>query len=411
MSFHPPQVEVTTLGTRHSAPPPGDALVLDLSHRLHNPTTDPALRGLTGLDPALRAHVMATPEAEETVRATVDQVLALLPHTRGPVRLHVQCRWGKHRSVAVAEEVLDRLRAKGLTASVHHRDMALPALRRADGCAFCDIAHDDQDAEVIGRWDGVLAIRPRSGGVNRGHVLFLPVDHVADATVHPETTARVMAAASAYAAEIGGDLNIITSKGENATQTVDHLHIHVVPRRRGDRLRLPWTPSWFDRLLTLLGAVRARTAPTSTRPEDQDEEPRDGCVEEPVLPLGIGGPEGWLDGLDRFGRGYTPGAVQVRTSTTPWSHTDTDTVATCPQCETTTGLSLVWPETRPDVAHLMCPWCHVAWPDHVWTGPEAIRHVLDQTLTDSSVLRADDDSAPEVAYLAEYLRRKAGNTR
>jgi histidine triad (HIT) family protein len=35
--------------------------------------------------------------------------------------------------------------------------------------------------------------------------------------------------------------NIITSAGSDATQTVFHLHLHVVPRRAGDGLALPWT--------------------------------------------------------------------------------------------------------------------------------------------------------------------------
>jgi histidine triad (HIT) family protein len=37
------------------------------------------------------------------------------------------------------------------------------------------------------------------------------------------------------------DYNIITSMGEYATQTVFHLHVHIVPRRLNDGLHLPWT--------------------------------------------------------------------------------------------------------------------------------------------------------------------------
>ncbi|MEU3978362.1 HIT family protein [Streptomyces bacillaris] len=36
--------------------------------------------------------------------------------------------------------------------------------------------------------------------------------------------------------------NLITSKGAEATQSVYHLHVHIVPRRDGDNLPLPWTP-------------------------------------------------------------------------------------------------------------------------------------------------------------------------
>ena len=39
-----------------------------------------------------------------------------------------------------------------------------------------------------------------------------------------------------------GESNLITSIGPAATQTVPHLHLHLVPRRPGDGLPLPWTP-------------------------------------------------------------------------------------------------------------------------------------------------------------------------
>ncbi len=46
--------------------------------------------------------------------------------------------------------------------------------------------------------------------------------------------------AAELAAEVG-DCNVITSRGAAATQTVRHLHVHVVPRRQGDGILLPWT--------------------------------------------------------------------------------------------------------------------------------------------------------------------------
>jgi histidine triad (HIT) family protein len=42
----------------------------------------------------------------------------------------------------------------------------------------------------------------------------------------------------------GGEMpgaNIITSIGRVATQSVFHLHVHIVPRHEGDGLCLPWT--------------------------------------------------------------------------------------------------------------------------------------------------------------------------
>lgn len=74
-----------------------------------------------------------------------------------------------------------------------------------------------------------------------GHVLVVPRNHVAHAAEDPHSTADVMW----VAANIAGaheSANIITSIGEPATQSVNHLHAHVVPRVTGDGLPLPWTP-------------------------------------------------------------------------------------------------------------------------------------------------------------------------
>jgi histidine triad (HIT) family protein len=49
-----------------------------------------------------------------------------------------------------------------------------------------------------------------------------------------------MKVAVAYADPIG-QYNFITSAGKAATQSVMHLHIHIVPRQEGDGLLLPWS--------------------------------------------------------------------------------------------------------------------------------------------------------------------------
>ncbi|MGH3608455.1 MAG: HIT family protein [Pseudonocardiaceae bacterium] len=108
------------------------------------------------------------------------------------------------------------------------------------GCAFCAIAAGQAPAVVVRRWETVMAIRPRRGGVTAGHLLVIPHVHVADVGTCPATSAEVFAAA----AELAGELpacNVIASRGSAATQTVGHLHAHVVPRNAFDGLALPWT--------------------------------------------------------------------------------------------------------------------------------------------------------------------------
>ncbi|MEU6537954.1 HIT family protein [Streptomyces sp. NPDC047000] len=106
-------------------------------------------------------------------------------------------------------------------------------------CPFCAIVAGRAPATVVRRWPDALAIVPLSA-VTAGHTLVIPVTHVADVGVDPAVSATTMRRAAELAAELG-DCNIITSRGELATQSVFHLHLHVLPRRREDGLALPWT--------------------------------------------------------------------------------------------------------------------------------------------------------------------------
>lgn len=103
-------------------------------------------------------------------------------------------------------------------------------------CVFCEIVAEREPAVFVRRWTDAVAIVPLEP-VTDGHVLVLPRVHVPDATDHPETAAVVMRRAASLAAP---PCNLITSAGREATQTVSHLHVHIVPRQEGDGLALPW---------------------------------------------------------------------------------------------------------------------------------------------------------------------------
>jgi histidine triad (HIT) family protein len=105
-------------------------------------------------------------------------------------------------------------------------------------CVFCEIVTGDAPATIVREWDDALAFVPL-GPVVAGHVLVIPKRHVADVTEDPAVSAAAMRAASELAVP---PCNVITSAGPEATQTVRHLHLHVVPRRAGDGLALPWAP-------------------------------------------------------------------------------------------------------------------------------------------------------------------------
>lgn len=106
-------------------------------------------------------------------------------------------------------------------------------------CVFCRIICREESADIVKEWSEALAFRPL-GPVTPGHVLVVPKVHVTDPAKWPHITGMTMAHACQYAGQLG-DFNLITSRGPAATQTVDHLHIHVIPRSAGDGLLLPWS--------------------------------------------------------------------------------------------------------------------------------------------------------------------------
>lgn len=108
-------------------------------------------------------------------------------------------------------------------------------------CVFCNIVAGVAPATILKEWTDTIAIVPLNP-VTVGHALVLPKLHVPQASHDPIVTGVTFARAAQLA--LGASVwpyNLITSAGKGATQTVFHLHVHLVPRRKGDGLMLPWT--------------------------------------------------------------------------------------------------------------------------------------------------------------------------
>ena len=114
-------------------------------------------------------------------------------------------------------------------------------------CPFCDI--EKIKSNVTDHGD-VISFEPLNP-VTEGHLLVVPKRHVSDFTEDCDVSGGVMRVASLIAGMNGGDCNIITSKGKSATQSVPHLHVHIVPRKKDDGLLLPWsdTTALIDKAL------------------------------------------------------------------------------------------------------------------------------------------------------------------
>jgi histidine triad (HIT) family protein len=113
-------------------------------------------------------------------------------------------------------------------------------------CDFCAIARgEDSGAEVVCEGDGWLAFFPLNPATP-GHTLIIPRQHVVDLwKIEPRLGAALMAAVIRVGRAVEEALspegmNLITSAGETAEQTIFHLHLHVVPRWRRDGFGQIW---------------------------------------------------------------------------------------------------------------------------------------------------------------------------
>jgi histidine triad (HIT) family protein len=110
----------------------------------------------------------------------------------------------------------------------------------AAACPFCDLIERRDRKIMRTEHPEVYCLEPL-GPVTEGHLLFLPKIHVIDAGYSPSITGLVFTEAARWADRQKMPFNLITSAGPAATQTVNHLHVHFVPRRADDNLALPWT--------------------------------------------------------------------------------------------------------------------------------------------------------------------------
>ena len=114
-----------SFGFKHGLPLDVD-IVLDVRF-LPNPYWDEELRELSGLDEDVKKFVLGQPETEEFVQKTIELFEPLLPlysrEGKSYLTIGIGCTGGRHRSVALTEELGRRLRVMGHPLSTFHRDI------------------------------------------------------------------------------------------------------------------------------------------------------------------------------------------------------------------------------------------------------------------------------------------------
>lgn len=120
------QLSVQSFGFKYGAPTDVD-LMVDMRF-LPNPFWEPELRALTGVDTDVKDYVLSRTGASEFLDhyvAALEPVLAgFQRENKRHASLAVGCTGGKHRSVAMARELADRLAGfPGVSVRLRHRDL------------------------------------------------------------------------------------------------------------------------------------------------------------------------------------------------------------------------------------------------------------------------------------------------
>lgn len=113
-------------------------------------------------------------------------------------------------------------------------------------CAFCALVQvNPAPGREVWRTESVLAFFPDEPA-SVGHTLIIPNTHVAhlwnlsDAIARDLAVAVTRVAKAIHSTIAPEGLNVIQSNGRVASQTVDHLHIHLVPRSKDDAIGDFW---------------------------------------------------------------------------------------------------------------------------------------------------------------------------
>lgn len=133
-----------------------------------------------------------------------------------------------------------------------------------EDCIFCKIIAGEIPSFKLYEDGGTLAFMDINPA-NEGHALVIPKAHTADLHSTPEDA---LAATIATARKVAGALqktlapdgiNLVQANGRAAAQSVFHFHMHVLPRREGDELKLNWglRPGDMDAIGALAERIRA----------------------------------------------------------------------------------------------------------------------------------------------------------
>lgn len=119
-----------------------------------------------------------------------------------------------------------------------------------DNCIFCRIAEGAEHASIVYHDKKVVAFMDTKP-VNSGHVLIIPKAHAAQLSeLNPDIGAHMFKVAMRVAEALRHSkvrceaINLWLADGEAAFQDIFHVHLHVIPRFKGDSFGLNFGPNY-----------------------------------------------------------------------------------------------------------------------------------------------------------------------
>ncbi|HEV3310511.1 MAG TPA: HIT family protein [Chloroflexota bacterium] len=132
-------------------------------------------------------------------------------------------------------------------------------------CVFCKIVAGQMPCFKLLEDDNALAIMDIYPA-NDGHCLVLTKEHyptlfdISDEAFAAVSRSIIRVARAVNQALSPVGLNLIQANGPGAQQSVRHFHVHVLPRKLGDQLKLNWgvKPGDSETIAALAEKIRAR---------------------------------------------------------------------------------------------------------------------------------------------------------
>ena len=130
-------------------------------------------------------------------------------------------------------------------------------------CVFCQIITGKLEASIVARGDGFVAFLDKTP-LFHGHVLVVPPVHRETlADLDPDEVGPLFSAVRRISAALPralGAAGSFVAMNNKISQSVPHLHVHVVPRSKGDGLRGFFWPRMKYAGAEEMESVRAKLA-------------------------------------------------------------------------------------------------------------------------------------------------------